>query len=322
MKLCILLLTALLAVSASAETLDEWLADQVRKDERLLADSISQVGGHSLALLKDARTYVPFFLEVPQNTKLASASQKNDFDAWTENSRSGFLPGGYIYRLSFNAAPPLYATSAGNWSGTVWHSLDLGKDLLIEERSVWGGADGDFLYATLLAGAKPRLLVYDEQGEIQRQEVFDASAGDFDQRLEAAVNPYSESNKPILEMISLSEYLNNRDAPWRPVDTSGQFNLRNQHQRPDEKDRLRQSGQLNRAATIDLLQAIQKVPPTPAPAMTPALITPAPAAMSSESPLSTVSESKSSSSFPTVPVAILVVVIVGIALYLLRRKST
>jgi len=319
MKLCALLLTALLSVSASAETLDEWLTEQVRKDERLLAVSISQVGGHSLALLKDARTYVPFFLEVPQSTEFASANQKNDFDTWTENSRSGFLPGGYIYRLSFNAGPPLYATSAGDWSGTVWHSLDLGKDLLIEERSVWSGANGDSLYATLLAGAKPRLLVYNEHGEIQKQEVFDASAGDFNQRLEAALNPYSEKNKPILEMISLTEYLNNRGAPWRSVDGSGQFNLRNQQQRSDEKDRLRQSGQLERAATIDLLQSIQKVPPTPAPAVTPALITPAQAAMSSGSPSPSVSETKSSPWLWIVG-AILLLAVMGGILLKLRRK--
>ncbi len=322
MKLCTLLITALLAASASAETLDEWLAEQVRKEERLLADSISQVGGHSLALLKDARTYVPFFLEVPQSTKLPSADQKTDFDTWTENSRSGFLPGGYIYRLSFNAAPPLYATSAGNWSGRVWHSLDLGKDLLIEERSVWSGANGDYLYATLLAGAKPRFLAYDQQGEIQKQEFFDASAGDFDQRLEATLKPYSLNNKPILEMISLAEYLNNRDAPWRPVDTSGQFNLRNQQQRPNEQERLRQSGQLTRTTTLELLQPTQESTPSPSPPATPAPMTPAPSAMLTPLASSTAKETKPSRSFPVMPLATVGVVIAGIVLYLLRRKST
>ena len=132
MKFCALLIAALLAASASAETLNEWLAEQVRTDEQLLADSLSQVGGHSLDLLKDARTYVPFFLEAPQSTKFASPDQKKSFDTWTENSRSGFLPGGYIFRLSFNAALPLYATTAGEWSGTVWRSIALGRDITLD----------------------------------------------------------------------------------------------------------------------------------------------------------------------------------------------
>jgi hypothetical protein len=262
MKLCALLLTALLTASASAETLDEWLAAQVRKDERLLADSISQVGGHSLPLLESSRLYVPFFLEAPKSTGFTSADQKTAFDAWMENNRSEFLPGGYIYRLSFDASPPLYATTAGDWSGTVWRSLNLGKDITLDPQHAWSGTNANNLYATLLPGVRPRLLVYDQRGEVKQQEVFDSSSKDFEQRLDAALKPYSQSNKPILEMISLAEYLRNRDAPWRPADITGKFNLRNQQQRPDEQKRLRQIDQLTRTATIDFLQSTQEGAPS------------------------------------------------------------
>jgi hypothetical protein len=321
MKLCVLLLTALLAASASAETLDDWLEEQVRKDERMIADSVSQVGGHSLALLKDSRTYVPFFLEAPTSTEFASADQKASFDAWIENSKSGFLPGGYIYRLSFTAAPPLYATTAGEWSGTVWRSLDLGKDITLDPKHAWSGTNANHLYATLLPGVRPRLLIYDERGELEQQEVFDASSKDFEQRLDAALKRYSENKRPVLEMISLAEYLENRDAPWRPADISGQFNLRNQQQRPDEQKWLRQSSQLTRTATIDLLRSAQESTPSISPSVTPASMTPAPAAMPAASPSSTAQETEPSRSFPIVLVAILVAVIVKIVLYIFRRKS-
>lgn len=322
MKLCALLLTALLAASACAETLDEWLAEQVRKDEQLLADSVSQVGGHSLDLLEGSRLYVPFFLEAPKSIEFTSANQKTSFDAWMENIRAEFLPGGYIYRLSFNAAPPLYATSAGEWSGTVWRSLDLGKDITLDAEHAWSGTNANNLYATFLPGVRPRLLVYDQRGEIKQQEIFDSSSKDFEQRLDAALKPYSRNDKPVLEMISLAEYLNNRDASWRPVETSGQFNLRNQQQRPDEQAQLRQSGQLTRTATLGLLQSTQENTFSLSPRATPTPLTSAQAAMPTPSPLSTVKETEPSRSFPTVSLAIVGVVFVGIVLYLLRRKST
>jgi hypothetical protein len=323
MKVYILFIIGLLVATSNAETLDKWLFQQIVDDETTLLKALNKTDGHSIELLRDSKYYVPFFTEPPHNFSFSASGQKSSLDSFLKANLNEFLPGGYIYRISFDHAYPLYATSAGYWEpgSKKWYSPDLRKSFAIQPSQVWSDRSNDFLYATIIGPPPPRLLVYGYDGEIKHEEAFDLSAVDFEQRLDAALKRYSQNNKPVLEMISLSEYLENRDAPWRRLDISGQFNLRNQQQRPEEQERLRQSGQLSRTATIELLQSIQKVPPTPAPAVTPALITPAPAAMSSGSPSPTVSETKSSSGFPTIPVAIFVVVIVGIVIHLLRRKS-
>lgn len=111
---------ALRSETISAEVLDGWLLAQVQKDEQLLSDAISQTNGASLELLKYARTYVPFFLEPPTNSNFESVEQKTEFNSWIAKSKGeGFLPGGYIYRLRFADAPPLYATSAGGGAGNL-----------------------------------------------------------------------------------------------------------------------------------------------------------------------------------------------------------
>lgn len=326
MKLCALLIVALLAASASAETLNEWLAEQVRTDEQLLADSLSGVGGHSLSLLKDARTYVPFFLEAPKNFTFSSADQRKSFEAWIEKNRSGFLPGGYIYRLSFNAAPPLYATSAGEWSGTTWRSLALGREITLDPQHAWSGANGDYLYATLLSGVRPRLLVYDHRGEMKHQEVFDAATANFEQRLDAALKPYSQNSKPMMEMVSLAEYLKDQNAPWRAVDISGQFNLRTQQQRPDEQERLKKTIPLTRTTTISLLQPTQQSTPSPSQSAAPALMTPAPTAApaastqtptpASQAPVAVVDQPS-----PVWPWLVGIVVLVVIVALALKRRA-
>lgn len=266
MKRCLFLAITLLVLQAgnvTAETLNKWLSGQVRAEEHLLADALSYTGGHSLDLLKDSRTYVPFFLEPPRNSAFVSAEQKASFDAWIKDTPSSFLPGGYIFRLRFNSAPPLYATSAGEWSGNTWHSLVLAKDFTIESDRVWDGSGGDFLYATLLAGVPPRLIVYDQRGEIKREDVFDVSAPDLEQRVEATAKTYSRNRRPVLELLSLAEYLENPDTPWRAAETSGQFNLRNQEQRDEERKMLKFVKPLSRNAALEALQqrAPQQMPP-------------------------------------------------------------
>ena len=242
--------------SRSAEPLNDWLLDQVAKDEQLLSNALSQTDGHSLELLKYARTYVPFFLEPPGNFNFDSQSQKAEFDAWlAKGNRKGFLPGGYIYQLRFADAPPLYATSAGDWDGTTWHSLSLGKDFVVEPARVWNGSENDYLYATMLSGVPPKIIVYDQRGEIMREEAFDVNASDFEQRVAAAEQTYAGKGSPILEMLSLAEYLENPDASWREADLSGQFNLRNQQQRDAERERLKSAPHLTRNAAIEALQS-------------------------------------------------------------------
>lgn len=256
MNYCVVIVATLLTGSAIAGTLNQWLVEQVRSEERLLSDALSQVNGQSLDLLKDSKTYVPFFLEVPQQYSIESADQKSFFNAWVKNNEPGFLSGGYIYRLTFRGAPPLFALSAGEWSGNTWHSLALGMDLRIDPNHTWEAVNGDFLYATFLGGAPPRIIVYDLQGEMQRQEVFDMSTEDLEQRVEVAVSAYTLNGTPALEMISMAEYLESQDVSWREVDLSGEFNLRNQQQRPDEQERLKLAGQLTRSTALNALQSI------------------------------------------------------------------
>ncbi|RYZ92173.1 MAG: hypothetical protein EOP06_05075, partial [Proteobacteria bacterium] len=268
MKLCIFLMAVMMG-SAAAGTLNQWLAEKIQQDEQLLVEALAMTGGHSLDRLKDAKTYVPFFLEAPKGVVFASAEQKEAFETWMKDSGQGFLSGGYVYRLRFKAAPPLYAMSSGEWDGNAWHNIALGRDVTVEPKNLWESSDGDYLYATLLGGVPPRLVIYDQNGEIARQESFDAFAADFEQRLETAIAPYSSSGKPILEMISLAEYLQQPKPSWRAVDTSGQFNLRNQHQRADEQERLKQIGPLTRSAAVSALigdtVTTQQTTPTPRP---------------------------------------------------------
>lgn len=241
--------------SRSAESLSDWVLLQVQKDEQLLADALTQTDGHSLELLRDSRTYIPFFLEAPGSHASALTDYEPLFDAWGNDNGQSFLSGGYIYRLMFANAPTLYATSAGFWGGSDWYSLDLGKDFAVEPSHVWNGSGDDYLFATMLAGAPPKIVVYDVQGEIKRVEVFDVNAADLEQRVATAVQTYAEKGSPVLEMLSLGEYLENPDALWREVDLSGQFNLRNQQEREAERERLKPGFHLTRNVAIEELKS-------------------------------------------------------------------
>lgn len=255
MKVCILLFAASLAGNCAIEPLNQWLAVQIRADEQILSNALSQVDGYSLDLLKDSTSYVPFFLELPKIVDLSATGRDGLFSSWIASNEAGFLPGGYVYRLNFNTAPTLYATSAGDWTGNVWRCLTLGRNIVVEPTSVWGSLKGDYLYATLLTGVTPRLVVYNQRGEIDRQESFDTSVADWEQRFEIKAGTFSGNAKPALEMISLAEYLKNPNAPWRALDISGQFNMRNQQQRPDELVQLKLAEQLTRSVALAALQS-------------------------------------------------------------------
>lgn len=286
MKLCVFFMVAVVGSVSAAETLNQWLAGQVQRDEQLLVDALAQNDGSSIDLLKDSRTYVPFFLEEPKGAKFTSLAQKEAFEALMQDGGQSFLAGGYVYRLKFKTAAPLYAMSAGEWNGSSWRSIALGKDILIEPSNAWEASNGEYLYATLVAGTLPRLISYDQSGEVAHQETFDATAADFEQRLKSAIAPYASSRKPDLEMISLAEYLKQPDAPWRAVDATGQFNLRNQHQRPDEQERLKQAGHLTRSAAVSGLSTNTSTTtqPAPTPKPPPAVQPPTPKKAPSSSP--------------------------------------
>lgn len=80
----------------------------------------------------------------------------------------------------------------------IWHRLDLNKDLIVESASVWNGSGEDYLFATMLAGVPPKIVVYDQQGEVKREEAFDVNAVDLEQRVAAAEQAYAEKGSPIL----------------------------------------------------------------------------------------------------------------------------
>jgi len=305
-----------------ADSLNDWILAQVRKDEQLLADAVLQTGGHSLELLKDSRIYMPFFLEAPESHASALMEYKPLFDAWENDNSQKFLSGGYIYRLSFANAPPLYATSAGHWDGIDWHSLDLGKDLAVEPSRVWNGSGDDYLFATSLYGVPPKIVVYDQQGEVKREEAFDANAADLEQRVAAAEQTYVGKGSPILEMLSLAEYVENPDASWRKVDLSGQFNLRNQQQRDAERERLKSAPHLTRNTAIEALQSKSspQEPQRPRASLEPMPAAQAPEPMKSPKAGPTPVEEPSSST-RWLLVAVLVVAALGLlGVWLKKRK--
>ncbi len=225
MKLCIFFIAAMLG-SATAETLNQWLAEQVQRDEQLLVDAIVQTGGHSLDMLKDAKTYVPFFLEAPEGAVFVSAKQKEAF------------------------------------------------------------------------------------------------AADFEQRLQTAIAPYASSGNPVLEMISLAEYLRQPEAAWRVVDTTGQFNLRNQQQRADEQERLKQVGQLTRTTAVSGLTTSTATtpqttrPPKPPPVVQPPALKQAPNAKPSPTPSD---EATSSTSWSII--VVLIVAGIGLLWFFLKKAK-
>lgn len=239
----------------SSEEISVWLLGEVKRDEQLLADALSKTDGHSLELLKESPSYVPFFLEAPGSHVFAANEYKPFFDTWENGNGQIFLSGGYIYRLRFSDAPPLYATSAGYWGGSEWYSVDFGKDFVVEPSSVWNGSGDDYLFATSVAGVPPKIIVYDKHGEVKREEVFDMNGADLEERVAAGEQAFSEKGSPILEMISLAEYLKTPDGSWRKVDLSGQFNLRNQQQRDAERERMKPGVNLTRNEAIKALQS-------------------------------------------------------------------
>ncbi|MCS7064031.1 MAG: hypothetical protein NZM04_08340 [Methylacidiphilales bacterium] len=314
---------ALCGRSLYAEPLDDWLLAQVQKDEQFLSDAISQANGESLELLRDSRTYIPFFLEAPGNHASDLTEYKPLFDAWRNGNGQSFLPGGYIYRIRFADAPPLYATSAGNWDGTTWHSLALGKDFAVNPSRVWNGSGNDYLFATMLAGVPPKIVVYDQQGEVKKEEAFDANAADLDQRVAAAEQMYAEKGSPILEMLSLAEYLENPDDSWREVDLSGQFNLRNQQQRSTERERLKPFLHLTRKAAIEALRlkSSRQEPQRPHASSEPMPVPQAPEPIKSPQATQTpVEKSPSSAQWPLVAAVVIVAVLGFLWLWLKKRK--
>lgn len=251
----ILAIAALLMPSAvpAAESLEAWIIQKLEADEQLIRDSITQTNGQDLEVLKTSTWYLPFFLEAPQNIEASTPKARGSLQELLR-VREGFLPGGYIHRLSFKNAPPLYALSAGLWeeNGAQWHCLETGKDFRIDVGDVWEG-EGEELYVTMISGNEPRLLAYGKDGAVAKDEPFDLNAADFDQRWEDTKSLYAK-RRTTRETIPLAEYLQVKTPTWRKLVVSGRIHLRNQQQRKEEKILLPKIPPMNRATALSVLK--------------------------------------------------------------------
>lgn len=149
----------------------------------------------------------------------------------------------------------LYSLSGGGWNNQ-WFDPSLGRELEVEPLKVWAGSEADdFLYATILSGIPPRLVVFDLNGEATEERRFDLADPDVASTIEEVANQYSRSGEATLEMVSLAEYLREDDPSWRKVEITSAFNFRNQHKRPKESQRIEEVAKLTRAEAKGELQS-------------------------------------------------------------------
>lgn len=240
-------LACALAESALGEPLDKWILEKIEADEDLLRAAVLRQDGRDLRLLEGSTTYVPFFVEPPD-----FGSEPQDYDEGLMTSffnqyDASLLAGGYLYRIAFGNGSSLYALSGGEWDGKAWFSPGLGKELEIAPRKVWAGREGaDFAYATILSGVPPRVVLFDGNGEVKEESLFDLSDPDLASKIQEAENQYSSAGEPALEMVSLAEYLGTEDPSWRSVEVTSSFNFRNQQKRPGEVERIEEIEKLTR----------------------------------------------------------------------------
>lgn len=89
-------------------------------------------------------------------------------------------------------------------------------------------------------------MLFDRNGEVKEDHRFDLSDPDLASKIKDAENQYSSEGEPALEMISLAEYLREDDPSWRNVEITSAFNFRNQHERPEEIERIAEIKKLTR----------------------------------------------------------------------------
>ena len=235
--------------SIVADDLKNWIAKQIREDEALLADALNETNGRSIDLLKSSPSYVPFFLDQPNNNGEGAESIGHHLD----RDPTKFVSGGYVFRLRFEEAQPLYALSGGDWAAEKWYSPRFNSELGINGLEVWAGDSGsEFSYASYIRGMPPRIVVYDLKGK-SVEKTFHPSDEDFSASLEVELALYSNQQKPTLELVTLAEFLKNEDLNWRPAAINSNYNFRNQHFRPEEAEYIIDANELNRNEAINIL---------------------------------------------------------------------
>lgn len=242
-----LVLACALVQSALAGPLDKWMLEKIEADEKLLRAAVLRENGRDIQLLENSTTYVPFFVEPPDFGSEPQSYDRRPMTAFFNQQDASLLAGGYLYRIAFGNGSALYGLSGGNWDGKAWFSPNFGKELEIDPLKVWAGSGGaDFAYATILSGVPPRLVLFGGNGEVKEEHRFDLSDPDLVSKIQDAESQYSSAGEPALEMVSLAEYLRDDDPSWRSVEVTSSFNLRNQHKRPEEIERIGEIEKLTR----------------------------------------------------------------------------
>lgn len=243
-------------ISAShARELNSWILQGIRDDESILRDAISKSNGVSLEMLEHSNSYIPFFLELPTGVSGLIGVELSEFKDFSTAYTSPFLNGGYLYRISFDEAPSLYALSSGDWNGDEWYSPEIDSKFAIEPTRVWEGRLSDGCsYVAAVFGVEPRIVVYDIEGKEIKRIALNISSSDINVDIEKAIAPFSDGRPPRVEMVGLVEFLNVKPVPWRELDlNSSDYNLRNQYTRDAERGVVDAASKITRAEIIKKL---------------------------------------------------------------------
>lgn len=226
--------------------LDRWILEKIEDDEQKLRWALRGENGYDVEMFPFAIRYIPFFLEIPASIGDVGEARANALRSYFDRQRSGLLPGGHLLRIRFGNNLMLYRLSGGTWGDGSWYSPFIGKEMEIEPGKVWAGDGGsDYLYATVLSGVPPRLIVYNRSGEPKEEKAFDLSDPNLSATMNEAAKLYSVSGEPALEVVSLAEYLREDEPLWRQVEITSSFSFRNP-ERPEEIQQLSDVGTLTR----------------------------------------------------------------------------
>jgi len=130
----------------------------------------------------------------------------------------------------------------------------VGREVKINPFDLYVAQDQqNWSYATLITGVPPELIIYDANGTQMKEVSFDLNDPEIENAIASSITSLGQVEKPVVEKILLSEYLNGENNSWRPLDLSDGFNLRNQHQNEAEKNRIDNSPQLTRDRAKELL---------------------------------------------------------------------
>jgi len=253
-----------IARSTSADELREWIHQKIELDSKNLTKSLQKLDGYDIDLLAAAKSYVPFFLELPSDVPKDVAIPAA-FAGFVNRFQKSFVPGGYLFRMSFSNGYVLYALSAGDWSG-LWFDPKLRREFLIEPSTVRTALNvPKERYVTVLAGAPTQLIVYDDLGTVVTTHEFDLRSATIEDDITQVLRSHAALDSPSLQMVLLGEYIEGSDLPWRQLSSNPNINFRNQQEDPGENTRIARFGGLKREQVQNRLQLPLRPTPTSQP---------------------------------------------------------